>query len=61
MLNGALEGREYLLGSEYTLVDTHVWGFVGYMEMLKFDLSLTPNVKTWMTKVSGRPQLKDLN
>ncbi|KAJ3495877.1 hypothetical protein NLG97_g3066 [Lecanicillium saksenae] len=60
VLNGALEGREYLLG-EYTLADTHVWSFVSYMAMLKFDLSETPNVDAWFKRVSSRPQLKALD
>ncbi|KAI6779371.1 uncharacterized protein J7T54_000469 [Emericellopsis cladophorae] len=60
VLNGALEGRDYLLGSEYTLADTHVWSFVGYMTMCKFELSKTPNVEAWFKRVSSRPQLKAL-
>ena len=61
VLDGALEGRDYLLGSEYTLADTHVWSFVGYMTMFKFDLSKTPNVEGWFKRVSSRPQLKGSN
>ncbi|KAJ6780164.1 hypothetical protein PWT90_01980 [Aphanocladium album] len=61
VLNGALEGRDYLLGSEYTLADTHVWSFVNYMTMLKFELSETPNVENWFKRVSDRPQLKALD
>jgi Glutathione S-transferase, C-terminal domain len=58
VLDGALEGRDYLLGSDYTLADTHMWSFVDYMTMFKFELSKTPNVEAWFKRVSSRPQLK---
>ena len=39
ILNGALKGKEYLLGDQFTLADTHVNSFVTYTQMLGVDLT----------------------
>ncbi|MCJ1278090.1 hypothetical protein MMC21_005904 [Puttea exsequens] len=58
VLDGALEGRKYLLGENYCLADTHVWTFVRYLAILKVDLSSVVNVEAWMGRVGARPALK---
>ena len=61
VMNGALEGKKYLLGEGYSLADTHVWGFVGYFCMLKGDLlDSFGNAKAWQERVAERPALKKL-
>lgn len=37
ILNGALEGTEFMLEEGYTLVDTHVWSLMSYLQVLKLD------------------------
>ena len=55
VLNGALEHREYLLQSGYTLADTHVWAFVSTLALLQLDLAPYEKVSAWKTKIEGRP------
>lgn len=58
VLDGALEGKEFLLGEEYCLADTHVWTFMRWMTFMKVDLSEVGNVRGWMGRVGKRPALK---
>ncbi|OAA36740.1 glutathione S-transferase [Beauveria brongniartii RCEF 3172] len=60
VLDGGLEGKEYLLERGYTLTDTHVWSFMTYIKMLGVDMEKWGNVKRWMESVGGREQLKGL-
>ncbi|KAM3458372.1 hypothetical protein MY3296_000578 [Beauveria thailandica] len=60
VLDGGLEGREYLLERGYTLADTHIWAFMAYIKMLGVDIERWGNVKRWMESVGGREQLKGL-
>ena len=61
VLNGALDGKKYLLGDGYCLADTHVWSFVRYMAFVKKDLlDSFGNVKGWMERIGERPALKKM-
>ncbi|KAL2039167.1 hypothetical protein N7G274_008216 [Stereocaulon virgatum] len=60
ILDGALEGKEFLLGEEYSLADTHVWTFMRWMTFMKVDMSEVGNVRGWMGRVGERPALKKL-
>ncbi|KAI5460134.1 glutathione S-transferase [Mariannaea sp. PMI_226] len=61
VLNRELEGKDYVLGSSYSLADTHLWSFVSYLyKYLNVDLTPVPNVKAWVERVAARRQLKDL-
>ena len=54
VLDGALAKRDYLLG-DYSLADTHVFGFVAWIGMLGVDLKRFANVSAWMQRCGGRP------
>lgn len=58
VLNGALEGREFVLGSEYCLADTHLWSFISWITMTGVSLDSCGNVKAWLARVGGRPAHK---
>lgn len=58
VLDQGLEGRDYLLGQDYSLADTHVQAFVGWCDMLKVDLDPYANIKAWSARVGARPALK---
>lgn len=61
ILDQGLEGRDYLLGQNYCLADTHIHSFVDWLlGMLKVDLIPYSNVKAWLAKVGARPALKEL-
>lgn len=59
ILDAALKGKEYLLGNTYSLADTHIWSFMGWLTMLKVDLD-KPNLKAWSARVASRPALKNV-
>lgn len=55
VLDGALAGKEYLLGSEFSIADLNVAGVLSWLQMAKFDLSATPNASAWLARCLGRP------
>ena len=54
IVDEALGGRSYLLG-DYSLADAHLHGVVGWLKMLKIDLTPFPHVQAWSQRCSGRP------
>jgi glutathione S-transferase len=54
VLDGALAGRDYLLGSAFTAVDLNVASVVGWAPMAKLDLSAARNVVGWLGRCTGR-------
>lgn len=60
ILDQGLEGRDYLLGQNYCLADTHAHSFVEWLGMMRVDLNPYANVKAWLAKVGARPALKDI-
>jgi glutathione S-transferase len=59
ILDGGLQGHAFLLG-DYSLADTHVHGFVGWIEMMHIDLQPFGNVAGWMQRCNARPALAAL-
>ena len=60
ILDEGLKGREFLLGANHSLADTHIWCFVDWLTMMKVGLDEFEHVKTWMKRVGSRPALKDI-
>lgn len=54
ILDGGLAGKSFLLG-KYSLTDTHVFGLVGWLQMMKVDLKPFSNVDAWAKKCIERP------
>ena len=58
ILEGALAGRDYLLGERFTAVDLNVCLVLWHVTMIgKMDLSAWPNVSRWLTACATRPTL----
>jgi glutathione S-transferase len=55
ILDGALEGRQFLCGAEYTLADTHLNSFCDWLRHMKIDFSKFKNVEAWGKRCSARP------
>ena len=53
-LEGALKGKEYLLGNNFTIADLNVASVLSWAPMMKLDLSSTPTVQAWLNKCLGR-------
>ena len=58
MLNSALEGREYLLGSTFTAADLNLASIMSWAKPIKFDFSPFPNVNAWLDRCLSRPSFK---
>jgi glutathione S-transferase len=59
ILDHALAGKSFLLG-DYSLVDTHLQGFVGWIGSMDVDLEPFLNVKGWLERCGERPALAQL-
>ena len=59
ILDGALRDKDFLLGHEYCLADTHVYTFVGWVDMMGASADAFASVKAWMARVGERPALKN--
>jgi glutathione S-transferase len=57
VLNGALAGRDYLLGSQFTVADLNVASVVGWAPMAGIDLSVAPNAQAWLMRCNERPAM----
>jgi glutathione S-transferase len=54
ILNGALEGKQFLVG-DYTLADTHVVSFLDWLRHMKVDLAPYAYLGAWSDRCTGRP------
>jgi glutathione S-transferase len=59
ILNNALAGKSFLLG-DYSLVDTHLQGFVGWISSMEVSLQPFPNVMGWLERCGKRPAIAKL-
>ncbi len=54
LLDGALEGKQYLTG-DYTLADTHVSAFIDWLNHMKIDMKSFPSLTAWNKRCGARP------
>lgn len=55
VLDGALAGKQWLLGDSFTLADAHVASFAAYSTFIGFDLKKYPNIAAWHGRATSRP------
>jgi glutathione S-transferase len=55
LVDEALEGKEYLCGSSYTLADTHVNSFLDWLRYMKVDFSAYARLNAWNQRCTARP------
>jgi len=55
VLDGALAGKEYLLGSSFTGADLNVASVLSFLRMIKYDMSSFKNVSAWADRCLSRP------
>ncbi len=58
VLNDALEGKNYLVGDNFTLADLNVASIAAVCSEIKFDLTAYKNIQTWLTQISERSAFK---
>jgi glutathione S-transferase len=54
-LNRTLQGRDYLVGKQYTVADLNTASVIGLSAFVGVDLGAFPNVQAWLNRVQGRP------
>jgi glutathione S-transferase len=57
VLDGALAGRTYLAGPDFTVADLNVASVVSLAPMCGIDVAPAPNVQAWLQRCSARPAL----
>jgi len=58
VLDDSLKGRDYLLGSNFTLADLNLASIMSWAKLIRFDLSPYPNVAAWLDRCLGRASFK---
>jgi len=58
VLDGALKGREYLLGKDFTIADLNLSSVLSFATFVKLDMSATPVAQAWLGKCLGRDAYK---
>ncbi len=59
ILEAARSGKEFLLGA-YSLVDTHLQAFTGWLGMMGTGFDTHPNITAWLRRCAQRPALAQL-
>lgn len=55
ILDGALAGKQWILGDKFSIVDAHLGAFVGYAGMIGFDPKKFANLGPWLERATSRP------
>jgi glutathione S-transferase len=58
VLNGALQGHDYLLGSTFTVADLNLASICSWSKPIKFDFGPFPNAGAWLDRCLARPSYK---
>lgn len=57
VLDGALAGRSYLVGEDFTVADLNVAAVIS--RAVDMDLAAVPNLKAWLTRCLDRPAARE--
>jgi glutathione S-transferase len=58
-LDGALAGRDYLMGNQFTVADGYLFTMLCWADRMKFDLSAMPNLLAYKARVGARPKVQE--
>jgi len=58
-IDARLAGRDYLMGSQFTVADGYLFTMLRWALGLKFDLAQYPNIKAYFDRVGARPKVKE--
>jgi glutathione S-transferase len=58
-LDGALAGRDYLMGTQFTVADGYLFTMLSWADRMKFDLSALPNLLAYKARVAARPKVQE--
>lgn len=57
-LDSQLTGKDYLLGSQFSVADAYAFTILSWSDFLGFDLTPFSNVKTFLERVKKRPKVQ---
>jgi glutathione S-transferase len=58
-VDGALAGRDYLMGKQFTVADGYLFTMLSWADRMKFDLSAMPNLQAYKARVAARPKVQE--
>ena len=58
-VDGALAGRDYLMGKQFTVADGYLFTMLSWADRMKFDLSGMPNLVAYRDRVAARPKVME--
>lgn len=58
-IDGRLAGRDYLMGSQFTVADGYLFTILRWAVGQKFELGQYPNLKAYFDRVGARPKVKE--
>ena len=58
-VDGALAGRDYLMGKQFTVADGYLFTMLSWADRMKFDLSEMPNLLAYKARVGARPKVQE--
>jgi glutathione S-transferase len=58
-INGQLAGKDYLMGSQFSVADGYLFTILRWAIGQKFDLAQHANLKAYYDRVSARPKVKE--
>lgn len=58
VLDGALKGRDHLLGKDFTIADLNASSVLSFAVLAKLDMTATPTAQAWLGKCLGREAFK---
>ena len=58
-LDKQLEGKDYLMGKQFTVADAYLFVLLNWTRPTQIDLSKWPNLVAYQKRVGGRPKVKE--
>ena len=58
-VDGALAGRDYLMGKQFTVADGYLFTMLSWADRMKFDLAALPTLVAYKERVGARPKVQE--
>ncbi|HZR35861.1 MAG TPA: glutathione transferase GstA [Nevskia sp.] len=58
-LSGFLEGREYVMGKQFTVADGYLFTVLNWSNFVKLDMSPWPVLQAYTARVAARPRVQE--
>lgn len=55
--NEQLQGKDYLMGSQFTVADAYLFNTLGWSKFIKLDLDQWPNLAAYQKRIGERPSV----